>query len=189
VLSRTSTPNARRSFNARAERCSLKRRHQPRAGLHENDARLRRVDPAEVMPQRLARDRDHDARELHPGRPATDNHHRQVFRAFRLRLGQLGSLERRQESVPHFQLRLRWSLAPARMTPTHRDRNTHGGTRRPGSGSRTARRCRYAAARCVARGRPDVTLAARTVTLRTERRHQRIGTAMSLGASAPVATW
>ncbi len=70
---RTSTP--RRSSCARAfsESCSVKAAQHARPGLDQQHARLARIDVAEFVGQRVARDLRQRAREFHAGRPAADH--------------------------------------------------------------------------------------------------------------------
>ena len=184
VLSSTSTPSIRASrwlprepFGERGE--------EPRTGLHEDDARGACLDIAEVGRQRLAGELGKRAGDLHAGRPAADDHEREQASALvRAHLG-FRLLEGHENSAPEvggvldlldaLRVGLPFVMAEVGVTGAGSDDELVVGIGRDRSGP--------AGARCRPRD-----LGERHAAVLLVPRMLRIGTAMSAGESAAVAT-
>ena len=99
VPRRTSTPSLSSELVRGGAQHRRKGRQHARPGLDQDDARLARIDVAEVVAQRHARQLGDGAGHLDAGRAAADHDEGEEAAAGLVALGRLGVLERRQDAA------------------------------------------------------------------------------------------
>ena len=165
-----------------------KARQHARTGLDQHDARLVRVDVAEVRRQRVARQLGDGAGEFDAGRAGADDDEGQQRRAPLPDRSRARRARRRAGCAAGSWWRPRASSGRARTAPIRRGRNRRGARRWREPACRRARRRRPRAARDWLVGVDAVTVASSVVTSGRPRSRWRIGQAISEVASEAVAT-